>query len=272
MHSPTNSLRRKVLRLRGEQSLQERTLESLAALVGLEGQPGRFVRFLRITSGLGLLGAALGIPFKNLAAPPLLALTFMTGPVLFHTIYRSRYNRHIALSLEGALSLISASYIRTNNLVRSVRENLRFLDPILRRLFEEFLAEQSVNVSMERAILHLSGKLDNAIFKEWCAGLVKAYTNTTLREELTFIVSKLSTVRIIQESLDVETRNALTQYVLMLFLLIGSIPLIYWINYGWFLYFFNHPFGKLAVAVALSAFLTGLWNVVRFSKPIRFDR
>ena len=158
-------------------------------------------------------------------------------PIWKVKIYAIKYEKHISLQLESALSLITSSYIRSHNLVAATTENLPYLDPLIRNVFESFIAETGVNVNMVTCIQNMSRRISHPIFLEWCTSLVKVYNNSALTEDLIAIVSRLSSVRIIQSNLETESREILSQYLLMLLLLVFTLPLIYLVNYSWFLYF-----------------------------------
>jgi len=264
---------KQVLRgIQGKKPWHMREYEALVKLLRESGREGD-LQFLIVKS---ILLAVAGIIAGNLILKNTMALPFTAAlgflvPVWNAKVYSIKYDKHISLQLESALALITSSYMRSSNIVAAVTENLSYLDPLIRDVFEGFLAESNVNANMETCILNMSRKINHPIFMEWCSSLVKAYNNSVHKEDLVAIVSRLSAIRIIQDNIETETHEILTQYILMLFLLVFTLPLIYLVNYDWFSYFFSHPLGKFAVAFGIFALIYGLSSIIRCSVPVRFS-
>lgn len=275
MHFHSNkqdTLKKNLLELRGEVSRTRHAISTLKTLHASSGQQTTFKVFITRCVGYGFVGFALGLLLNSLLAPPLSALLFGAIPIWQLKLYNIRYNKYIAVQLESTLSLISASYIRSNNIELSVTENLPYIDPIIKSVFNSFITEYKISPNVINCIENMSLKIQNPIFLEWCTGLKKAYTNTALKNELSAIANKLSTVRIIQDNLDTEMRQILSQCIIMLVMLVLSVPLIYLINYEWFLYFFTHPLGRGAIAFAILALIVGIHNIIKFTQPVTYGR
>jgi len=266
------SLKKIVSGLRGRRSFVHREAEALRLILVETGQEGRFATLVAKCVIFAVLGFAAAFPLNNAAAAPLLSALAFLVPVWNLKLYSIKYNKHISSGLESALALVTASFIRSNNLEAAVSENLIYLDPLLRLVFEDFIAEYKVNANTEACVRHMSIKIHHPVFAEWCTALIKSIHNSALKEDLVLIVSKLSSIRIVQENLDTETREILSQYIIMLILLVLTIPLIYLVNYDWYLYFFTHPLGKLSVAFGIFALIYGIQSIVRCSVPVRYHK
>lgn len=266
-----DTMKSRIRKLQNRKSALRREYDTICVTLKNTGQENRQASFLCKCIFLSIAGFGAGCFLKNPAAALLLSVLFFLIPVWKLKIYAIRYDRYLSSQLESALSLITASYVRTNNLENAMSENLPYIDPLLRAVFEEFLTEYRMNADLERCICNLSQKVSNKVFTEWCTGLIKANRNSVLREELMLIASKFSSIRIVQENLDTETGEILSQYVIMLVLLVFTVPMIYFVNYEWFTYFFSHPLGKCSVAFGVFALGYGIQSIVRCSAPVRYD-
>jgi hypothetical protein len=266
------TLKKTISRLQGKKSFIRREADALRLLLAQSGMEGRFRSLMTRCFAFAILGSAAAFPLNNAAAAPLLSGLAFLIPIWRLKLYAIKYEKHISSGLESALSLVTASFIRSNNVEIAVSENLTYFDPLLRRVFEEFLCEYRLNANLETCIMHMSMKIGHRVFSEWCTALIKAVRNSALREDLASIVSKLSSARIIQENLDTEKSRILFQYVIMLILLVMTIPLIGLVNRDWFLCFFTHPLGKFAVAFGIFALVCGIQSLVRCSRPVRYRK
>jgi len=266
------SLRKVVFELRGRKSFIRREAETLSIILSETGRDGQFRSLLTKCVVFACIGFTAAFPLNNPAAAPLLSALAFLLPVWNLKLYSIKYEKHISSQLESTLALVTASFIRSNNLEAAVAENLTYFDPLLRQVFEDFLAEYKINANLEACVRHMSVKIRHKVFAEWCTSLIKAIQNSALKEDLILIVSKLSSIRIVQENLDTETREILSQYIIMLILLVMTIPLIFFINYDWFLYFFTHPMGKFSLAFGIFALICGIQSIVRCSMPVRYHK
>ncbi len=60
------------------------------------------------------------------------------------------YERHVKAELETALSIITTSYVRSDSIIDAVAENIDYLKPPVRGIFESFLAETTSSRRMCR--------------------------------------------------------------------------------------------------------------------------
>lgn len=266
------TLKQVLWQIQGRKPWLKREYEALIALLRESGREGDFESLITKSIFLSIAGLVIGgLTLKNVAALPFVAALSFLIPVWNAKIYSIKYDKHISLQLESALALITSSYMRSSNIVTAVKENLSYLDPLIREVFENFLAESNINANIETCIQNMSRRINHPIFSEWCASLIKAYNNSALKEDMIAIVSRLSSIRIIQDNLETETHEILTQYILMLFILVLTLPLIYLVNHTWFLYFFTHPLGKFAVAFGLFALIYGIISIIRCSAPVNLS-
>ena len=87
--------------------------------------------------------------------------------------------------LETAISIITTSYLRTEDLIRSVRENLPYINEPVRANFEAFVYEaELINANTTSAINSLKMKIPNRVFHEWANILIQCQSDRSMKNTL----------------------------------------------------------------------------------------
>ena len=196
---------------------------------------------------------------------------FMT-PIWRQKVYRNQYEKFIDMQLENCLSLITTSYIRHNDIIKAVKDNINSFDDAVKFAFQEFVSETAINPNMEDCIRNLQSKFNNSVFKEWCNVLIKAYNNAEVKENLIMVTKKLSTIRIIQDELDVETSSELSSYLILAFSVVGCYPMVWLVNKEWFSVYIETLPGHICVAVSAIVLLFSISKIISLLKPVKFER
>ena len=175
--------------------------------------------------------------------------------------------------METALSIITTSYVRNDNIINAVKENIRYLKPPIKGIFESFLAEtSSITPDIKVAILHLKEKISDSIFEEWCDVLLSCQNDRTLKDTLMPVVSKLTDVRLVNNSLKTMLDNARREYYTMVVMVVANIPILYIINKDWYNALMNTTLGKVVLAIcALVIFITAM-RLNKITKPVEYKR
>jgi hypothetical protein len=85
-------------------------------------------------------------------------------------------------------------------------------------------------------------------------------------------VSKLTDVRIVNNELKTMLDAVRNEYLTMVLLVVGNIPLIYALNKDWFnSLMFSTP-GKIVLAVCGMTILVTAMFMMKFTKPIEYRR
>jgi hypothetical protein len=169
--------------------------------------------------------------------------------------------------------VITASYLRSESFITAVDENITYLNPPVVDVFKEFLNQtRLINSNVRLAIEGLKSKIDNEVFREWCDALIACQEDKNLKSTLLPIVSKLSDMRIVASELEYMLYEPMKEFITMAILLIGNIPLLYFLNRSWFNTLMFHPVGKLILAITGTVVFVSLAGVIRLSKPIEYKR
>ena len=137
--------------------------------------------------------------------------------------------------METALSIITTSYIRSDDIVGAVNENITYLKPPLKEIFQSFVGEtMMISSDIKDALRNLKDKIDNDIYKEWCDTLISCQDDRTLNDTLLSVVGKLTDVRIVNNDLKTMLGEVKKEYWMMVLLVVGNIPLLYALNKDWY--------------------------------------
>ena len=269
------SLRDKALTARGKKKTRKAIVEIQRIKTALEdtGKGKQFSVALAISVVLMIVGCMVAVIIDNLFLIPVLAVTFAMIPFAYLKKTISLYEKHVKEDLETALSIITTSYVRNDNIINAVKENIRYLKPPIKGIFESFLAETStITPDVKAAILHLKEKISDSIFEEWCDVLLSCQNDRTLKDTLMPVVSKLTDVRLVNNSLKTMLDNAKKEYYTMVVMVLANIPILYLINKDWYNALMHTTLGKIVLAVcALVIFITAM-RLNKITKPVEYKR
>ena len=237
------------------------------------GKSGQFTLTCAASLVLLIAGCIVAVMVDNFFMIPVFALAFAAIPFLFARNTIKAYDKHIREEMETAMSIVTTSYIRTEDIVGSVKENLAYLKPPIKEIFAGFVGDATMISSDTKASLrNLRERIDNDIFAEWCYTLISCQDDRTLKDTLLPIVSKLTDVRIVNNELKTVLDAAKNEYLTMVLLVVGNIPLIYALNREWFnSLMFTIP-GKIVLAVCGMTILVTAGFMMKFTKPIEYRR
>ncbi len=233
---PNESLRDKARNLRENKKKHSlyRTLVRMRTALAVTGKSRQFMLVCCasvVLFGLGLLAALL---IDNIYLMPALSVAFALIPFFYTTSTLSYYEKHTKEELETTLSIITTSYVRSDDILTAVRENLQYIRPPLNDVFRSFLGEATaVSSNTKQALHNLKDKVDDEIFVEWCETLIQCQDDRTLKDTLQPIVAKLTDVRLINSELKTMLSSARSEYLVMVGLVVGNIPLLYLLNKEW---------------------------------------
>lgn len=273
--TPKDSLREKVRAIRGNKKKHGiyKTLLKMKTALEVTGKSKQFslACFLSLVGFAG--GMILSLIIDNIFLLPVFSVTFGLLPFFYIAHTLSYYDKHTKEELETTLSIITTSYMRSDDILLSVRENLSYIKPPLREVFLSFIGDATaVTSNTKRALYNLKEKVDNEIFKEWCDTLIQCQDDRTLKDTLQPVVAKLTDVRIVNSELKTMLINARNEYLMMVFLVVGNIPLLYLLNKDWFHTLLFTTAGKAVLGVCGVVILITALFMMKYTKPIEYKR
>lgn len=246
-----------------------RLKEALAAT----GKTKSFSAAVTASFALVFIGAAAAVIIKNMFLLPVLCAAFGCIPFLYLNGILSAYEKQLDDEMETTLSAVTNSYLRSEDIIGAIRENLKYIKPPLYSVFKSFLNEtESISADTKSALLNMADKTQDGIFREWVETLVRCQDDRSLKDALQPIVSKLSDVRTVNTELAGVLRDAKNEYLMMALLVVGNIPLLYFINREWFnTLVFTTP-GKAVMGICGIVILVTFVMMKRFTRPIKYRR
>ena len=219
------------------------------------------------------VGVFLSILIRNVFLLPALSVAFALIPFIYTASTIATYEQKTKEELETALSIITTSYIRSDDIIAAVQENIPYIKHPLKEVFLAFDGDITVvSSNIKGALYNLRDKLDDEIFREWCDTLIACQDNRTLKDTLLSVVSKLTDIRIVnneQRGLLAAARN---EYWVMVALLVGNIPLLYLLNKDWYHTLVYDTAGKVVLGICGVVILITALFMMRFTRPIEYKR
>lgn len=175
----------------------------IKTMLSATGQRGKFYMLLLAALLLFIGGLLLGAVSGNYYLAPVLAFGLAAVPFVYLRFQYLKYQRLLLDELETALSVISVSYERTENILQAVEENIDNIQPPIRQVFTEFLLRvKYVDPNIEAAIEEMKTKINNSVFYEWCDELKRCNGNRNLKQGLRSCVSKLTNIKVVTNDLN----------------------------------------------------------------------
>ena len=220
---------------------------------------------------LFIAGTVLSISLGNFFLVPVLSIGLGLMP-FWYVIYNSNsYRKQINEELETALSTITTSYIRSEDIILAVEENIEYLNPPISQVFIFFLSQTKLITSNTKlAIKNLKPKIQNEVFEEWCDALIACQDNKNLKTTLVPRVGKLSDTRIVSAELENMLFEPMKEFITMVILLVANIPLIRLLNKDWYEILVNTPVGHGIIALCVLIIFISLGAVIKLTRPIEY--
>jgi len=218
---------------------------------------------------LAIAGLLTGLALDNVLAGLVLAAGLGCSPLIIIRIRTGDYIRSLNEKLESAMSTVTNGYVSGGDLIGAVENNLHLLPSPLDGVFRQFFTEtQLIDADVVKALRRMREYVDNRYWRDWCDVLIQCQRDRQLRYVLPGIVSRLGEMRRAQMEADTAIRKQLGDYIVMVMLVLGAIPLMGAMMPDWYAMLTTTPAGKVTLAVVLAAVLaTAIW-VARLYRPI----
>ena len=270
---PNDTMKDKAKNIRGNKK-RHWIYKFLMRMKGALDATGKSRQFtIAMTSSLILFaaGAVVCIMIGNLFLIPAVSVALALLPFMYISSTLSYYDKNTKLEMETALSIITTSYERCDDIVSAVRENIPIIKPPLREIFMAFEGEATaVSSNIQRALYNLREKVDDDIFREWVDTLIRCQDDRTLKDTLQPVVQKLADVRIVNSELKTMLASARNEYWMMVLLVVGNVPLLYLLNKDWFHTLLYTTPGKIVCGICGIVILITAMFMKKFTKPIEY--
>lgn len=236
------------------------------------GQEEQYKKTLRLSMICAAIGGASGLLFHNVLLAIALAYGLYFIPLWISRFALYRYNRFVSDELEIALSLITTSYTRTNDILSAIKENLKHINHPVREIFQAFVNNvEFVDPNISTQIEHMKRSIDNKIFHQWCDNLLLCQSDYTLNAGLMPIVNKYSLLKAQRLENDTKMMLPLRQALGMISIIVGLVPGMKFINADWYgniMYTFP---GQIVLTITAICVFATINKAIVLSEPIEFD-
>lgn len=250
-----------------------RQIEEISEIMRLTDREDKIPVVFIASCVFAIIGTIIASVIDNVFMIPVLGIGMMFLPIWYIKLTASHYKKDISEELETALSIISTAYIRNEDIVTAVEENISYLNPPIKNVFADFLIQlKLIDSDVIKAIENLKTKVDNDVFGEWCDALIQCQSDRGLKSTLTPIVTKLSDIRVVNSELELMLAEPRKEFIIMAMLVVANIPLMYFLNKDWYSVLMFSTIGKIVLAIDFAAiFICGAF-VVKMTRPIEFRR
>lgn len=258
---------------RKKPNLLRREITEAQEILRLTNRTHMFGILCACSLGLAAAGVCISAAIGNLFLAPVLAIGLMFVPFWYVKTTATNYKKAISSELETALSIITTAYLRNEDIITSIEENVHYLNAPVKSVFENFISRIKLsNPDLTAAILDMKQHIDNEVFHEWCDSLILCQNDRSLKSTLTPIVNKLSDMRVVNADLEYMVTGPRKEFITMALLVIGNIPLLYMLNKTWYNSLMNTIPGQIILAVSAVGIFVATAIVIKLTKPIEYKR
>ena len=258
---------------RKKMSYFRREIVEVQSILKLTGREGWFPMICAVSLFLFAIGSGIAIVLGNFFSVPVLGIGFMLLPFWYVRMTQTHFKRDIAAELETALSIITTAYLRNEDIVTAVEENIDYLNPPVLSVFKGFVYRiKMINPDIAAGLEDIKEQLENAVFREWCDALIACQIDRNLKTTLTPIVSKLSDMRVVNGELENMIFEPRKEFISMQLLVVGNIPLLYFLNKDWYNTLMHTPLGQIILAICFAAIFVSAAFVIKLTQPIEYRR
>ena len=272
---PLRSIKEDIQTSTGRKKLSplRREIKEAQDVLEMTGRSARFSLLCATSLALFCIGGSIAILLGNFFLAPVMAVGFMFLPFWYTKLTASHYKRDTAAELETALSVVTSAYLRTEDIVTAVEENIAYLNPPVSKVFRDFLMQvRHVTPDVETALHTMKNQIDNEVFREWCDAICDCLHDRSLKTTLTPIVAKLSDTRNVNAELEYMLAEPRKEFLVMVLFVVGNIPLMYLLNKDWYHVLMHTALGQIILAITAGVIFVSASFVVKLTRPIEYRR
>ncbi len=256
---------------RKKKSFLRREIEEVQGILAATDREDSFPLICTVSLLLFAAGAAGAVMIGNFFLVPVAAAGFMFLPFWYIKLTASHFKKDVSAELETALSIITTAYLRSEDILTSVEENLEYLNPPVKNVFQDFVSRiRLIDPDLEAALEDLRGRIANEVFMEWVDALKACLYDRSLKTTLTPIVAKLSDMRIVNAELEYLVFEPRKEFITMVVLVVGNIPLLYFLNQSWYDTLMHTVPGQIMLSITGIVIFVSAAFVIKLTKPIEY--
>lgn len=214
----------------------------------------------------GLMGVILALMLNNMFLIPVLGIGFALVPTWIVKIREYNFRKKLNSELSVTLSAITTSYVRSNNIIKAVEENIGSMRKPVKGVFQDFLNRYKyIDKNLKNNIRLLSQQFNSRIFNLWCQELIVCQDDINYKNNLIVVVSQFARDKETQDNLAVKLNTPIKETILIILITFLLYPLLAMFGNGTLEILTDTLIGRI-----LS---TGLWlvNIYAIDKAIRLS-
>ena len=256
---------------RKKKSYFRREMEEIQSILKATDRENTFPLLSTISLLLFAAGAAGAAMMGNVFLIPVAAVGLLFVPFWYIKLTASHFKKDVSAELETALSIITTAYLRSEDILTSVEENLEYLNPPVKSIFQDFVSRiRLIDPDLEAALEELRTRIAEEVFHEWVDALKACLYDRSLKTTLTPIVAKLSDMRIVNGELEYMVMEPRKEFITMAVLVVGNIPLLYFLNRDWYHTLMHTVAGQIMLSIAGIIIFVSTAHVIKLTKPIEY--
>lgn len=231
-------------------------------------------KFIPILFLASLIFSALGILFAlsigNMYLIVSLGIGLFFVPFWIAEMDVNSAKKNISEDLETALSTITSTYIRSENIVQAIEENIKHMNEPIATFFKDFLVDIRGEKSIEEALEELRDKFYNPIFHEWIINLIHCQSDKTMKSLLEPTIAKMSSIRIINSESEVGFSSARGEFIKMVFFPILLLIGVRYSEKGMYDAFTSSTLGQIVLACVVAVIFFSVHQVFKITRPLEY--
>lgn len=233
----------------------------------------RMGRVYAISGFCSVAGVIIALMVENVFLLPTLAIGMTMIPIWIIKMSRGYVRKSLNDELEIALSGVTTSYMRTDNIIVAVEENLGAMNNPVKAVFSTFYNEYKfVNSNVVSGVKKMKASINQDVFSEWCDTIIQCQTDRTLKVALFPIINKFSDVKSVQSELDTLMMEPFREFITMVVVLLLIFPLLFVLGREWFDILVGTTAGQVIVSLTFLVIFVGVNKAVNLSAPIEYRR
>jgi tight adherence protein B len=257
---------------KGRQSAILRVIKEARIALILQGDEDKFATTIYIGTALAVGGVLIAVALGNVLLIPILALIAFIVPFVVVLASLGSFYRNLTNELEGALSLITNTYMRQSSLAVAVQRNLPHISGATGQVFEKYVdSVLGLGRSSKDVLMEMREDLPSAVYTEWIDACVLCEDNSDLKTTLLPIARKLSDAKAATMELDLNLYEPLKEFGIMAVFCVGAVPFIYFMRPEWGAMFVQSWLGRIIMAATYVLVLIGIIAAARANRPADFE-
>ena len=250
-----------------------RIIKDSREVLSLTHRTDRIPMYSMMSLILFISGIVVSVLLDNLFLLPVLAVGMALLPFLYIIYTATKFRNQLNEELETALSMITTSYLTSDNIITAVRENVVSINFPVKEVFDKFLIQAgTISSNTAQLLEQMKESLDNVVFQDWVDEIMLCQDDRSLKSALQPIVSRLSEVREVSGKLDILMYEPMKEFISMAVLVLLNIPMVRLMNVEWYHTLMHTTGGEILVAGSFIVLFVSLIAAVRKTRPVEYRR